>query len=254
MGRTIENEHDRTEILPTSPVESPAPGDPATPDLATGCRWKSCLTVSLVLLILIGCGGVGGYWYYVGQLEKYTATAPVVIPTVEYAPEQIQRLEAEIETFRQSIEREQPEPPDLVLSANQINALIARHPELKGRVHLDILDDKMVGDVSFPTDALPGGEGRFFNAKVTFDLAIEDRLLRIRLEEATVNGEAVPDSVLEAMDNQNFTSEINRNPNVAHWMGRFESLTIKDGKVFLKPKPPEPAESTKAGVEDLGIR
>jgi len=206
------------------------------------------------LFFIVGCGGIGGYWYYVGQVEKYTADVAVAIPSVEYAPEQIQKLEAKIETFRQKIEQEQPEPPDLVLSAEQINALIARHPQLKGRVHLMILDDKMVGDVSFPTDALPGGEGRFFNAKVTFDLAIEDSLLAIRLEEATVNGEEVPKSLLGAVAEQDFAGEINRNPNVARWLGRFESLTIRDGKVFLKPKPPEQTASEKASIEDLGLR
>ncbi|EMI16856.1 signal peptide protein [Rhodopirellula maiorica SM1] len=209
-----------------------------------GCWFYGCLAGFFFFTAAVGCVAAGAYWLYMGQVEKFTATAPVELPTVEYAPEQYKELEAEIETFKQSLEVPEPEIQykELVLTARDINALISRDESLRGKLHIEIVEGQVVGDVSVPTDMLPGGEGRYFNAKAHFDVSLEEGLVVIKLIGAEVKGSEVPQTIVDAMAGENLAKDLYENPETAKWLSRFEQIEFEDDRVRLRVRTDTPNE------------
>ena len=208
-----------------------------------GCWAWGCLSV-LVIGVIGSVGiGIGGYMLVSNQVQTYTAEAPKQLPIVEYEPEQLAALEERLETFK-TVAEEGKQAEELVLTANDINALIQSNEKLKGKVFAKIEDGQVGGDVSFPTDIFPGGKGRFFNAYATFDVSMHKGVLIVTLTGAEVNGEPVPPHIIEAMSRENLAKDAYKDPETAKMMRRVESLNIDDDKIILKLKPESETEAS----------
>ena len=149
--------------------------------------------------------------------------------------EELAEVETRVNDFKESLE-EGESSNDLVLTADEINALINSQPQLKGRLFVTIKDGRIAGDVSIPTDFLPGGKGRFFNASGTFDVTLENGVLIVTLASATVQGNPVPAEFIEQMRGENLARDAYNDPEVADTLRKFESLTIVDDKIILTPR------------------
>ena len=197
---------------------------------------------------LMICAGVGGYWFLTGQVQKYTAEAPLELPTVQYEPEELAALKTKMESFEKAIDEGDPSTREIEISADDINALIANEETLKGKAFVKIEEGKLVGDVSFPVDKIPGGKGRYFNGSATLDASMEGGVLIEPLTDAEVNGEKLPQQFIDAMANENLAKEMYKNPENAKTMRRFEDIRIEDDKVILTLKPVE--DPTNSDIDD----
>lgn len=156
------------------------PGGPIDPTKNGRCLLYGCIGVFVGGLLLILCAGFATYFTVRKQVEKYTSTQPLDLPTVQYSDEKLAELESRLESFQAVVTAgEDPEsdtvPPtqiveendsnpdaselassdltspdqdqdqvvedtqesnlpvrELVLSADDINALIAREEKLRG--------------------------------------------------------------------------------------------------------------------------
>jgi hypothetical protein len=205
------------------------------------------------LAVLAICGGFGFYWFVSSQVTKYTSETPVELPMVDYTPAQIEALESRLDTFKTTVESGESPTEDLVLTAEEINALINQQEELKGKVFVKISDGQVTGDVSFPTDAIPGGRGRYFNGSVSLDVSMENGVLIVTLADAEVNGEPVPEKIIEGMASENLAKDLYKDPENAKLMRRVEAVVIEDNKIILKMRREEPtgqdAAATAAGSQ-----
>jgi hypothetical protein len=197
---------------------------------------------------LMICAGVGGYWFLTGQVQKYTAEAPLELPTVQYEPEELAALKTKMESFEKAIDEGDPSTREIEISADDINALIANEETLKGKAFVKIEEGKLVGDVSFPVDKIPGGKGRYFNGSATLNASMEGGVLIVTLTDAEVNGEKLPQQFIDAMANENLAKEMYKNPENAKTMRRFEDIRIEDDKVILTLKPVE--DPTNSDIDD----
>ena len=122
-----------------------------------GCFFYGCIIAS-VLAVLAGdsrghprlrrlTAGLGQ------MVNEYTATAPEQLPTVEMPAEKRQELKDRVEAFRKAVEAGTAIEP-LVLTSDDLNALIEKNPELKGTVYVKVEGDQVKGRVSFPLDKL----------------------------------------------------------------------------------------------------
>lgn len=200
-----------------------------------GCLW-GCLIVAGLGISLVVCAGLGGYWFVSSTIAKYTADAPVELPTVEYDEAQMRELENRMETFQKGLQSGEPPAEDLVLTAEEINALIATNKDFRGRVFVEIVDGQVKGDVSFPLSDIPGGQGRYFNGSATFDVSMEDGVLIVTAEQAEVNGSPVPPSIMEGIRQENLAKDLYKDAENAKFMRQFEDIRIEDGKVILRVK------------------
>ncbi len=220
------------------------PSEPSPPQSRGGCAnvgcGGGCLIVGGLLLVIGLCGGGGFYLWLSNRVEKFTAEKPVDLPTVELPAAEIAELETRINSFKVAVENkpaadDNTEPTDeLVLTADEINALINKNEQVRGKVFVKIEAGQVSGDVSIPTDAIPGGKGRYFNGTVTFDVSMEGGVLIVTLVDAKVGGEQVPQAVLEAVGKENLAKDLYKNPENAKLMRRFDSISVEDDKIVLK--------------------
>ncbi len=246
-----------------NPFQS-APNPTATgkpPETKTGrCLLLGCIGVFVTGLLLIVCAGFGTYFAVQKQVEKYTATEPADIPTVEYSDEELETLQARLDGFQTTLKPEpEPEPPpegerseiavepnakseatpvsELVLTADDINALIATNPDLKGRLFVAIDDGKITGEISVPIESfVPGSKGRYLNGSGTFDVSLDEGVLFVTLDSAEVKGEPIPEAVMQSMRKQNLAKDLYKDKDTADMIRRFESIRIEDDKIIAKLK------------------
>lgn len=188
----------------------------------------------LGLVVVVG-GGLSAYWWVQSQVNRYTADAPANLPVVELSEAERAEIKARVDEFKQKIDAGET-PEDLVLTTKEINAMISADDDLKGKVYIEIQDGEITGDVSIPTDAIPGGKGRYFNASATFDVSLENGVLIVTLTDAEVKGEKIPQEILEAMGKENLAKDIYKDPEVAEALRRIETVSIEEDKIVLKPR------------------
>ena len=270
------NRFNRSPYDPTQP--SSADGSPVgngTPKKqGLGCWFWGCLgTLVFTMIAMVGLG-FASYWFLTGQVAKYTDTEAADIQVVEIDEAEMEALQARIDAFTSQVtpkdeedavidgkeepdstivqndkpgsdeeapEEATPEPiQELALTADEINALIAAQNELKGRVFVRIEDGRVFGTVSIPTDMVPGGSGRFFNADAEFDVSMEDGILVVRLVDASVKGERIPDAILDGFSEENLAQDAYKNAENAEMLRKFESIQVRDDSIILKLKRVEP--------------
>jgi hypothetical protein len=232
------------------PSEPPRAGDGPpfegdTPRRGRGCLFWGCLTLAVVLLVLLIGFGVAVYFTLQHFIEHHTADRPLDIAVVELPEDQMRALEARFEAFEKSIQQGQ-QPPDLEISARELNALVAQDPDLRGRVFVRIADGKIGGDLSLPMDDVPGGRGRYLNASVDFHVAIDGGSLIVTLADAKVNGAALPPPILKSVAGKNLAEGVSERRENAEVLRQFESLRIVDDKILLQARrnPAAPAQET----------
>ena len=207
--------------------------------------WIGCATVAGLMLLLVVGGGVGGYFYLKGQITHYTSETPEKIPEVKYSEEQQISVQERVETFRSSLDKDNADAP-LVLSAEELNALISENKDLKGRVFLRLDEGKASADVSFPTDAFPMGKGRYFNGSVSVKVILQNGVLIVTLDEAEVNGEKVPEEILKQMRGQNLAKDAYKDAATASVISKIDKVVIEKDQITIVPRKPSqdaPVES-----------
>lgn len=154
---------------------------------------------------------------------------------LELSDEELAAIQARIDAFKETIEAGDT-PEDLVLTAQELNALITQDEDMRGKVFVRIADGEVSGDVSIPTDFLPGGKGRFFNASATFEVSLENGVLIVTLQDAEVKGEKLPQQFIDGMGKENLAKDAYKDPEVAATLRRIESISIENDKIVLKPR------------------
>ena len=217
-----------------------------------GCLFYGCLgaiVLLLLMLVLIGSCGYMGYRSYMNIVQSYTDTAPQPLPMNNSTPEQQQAVDARVQAFDQKVTAGEPTQP-LVLTADDLNAIVASKPELRDRVFLTIDDDKIKGEVSIPLDkmnlpAFLGLKGRYLNGKGAFKIALANGQLYVTLDSLEVRGEQVPESAMAQLRVKNLAEEYNKDPKNREALSKYDSLTVDDGKVTItaSPKNAPPADA-----------
>ena len=215
-----------------------------------GCFFYGCLTVVVLSVLAILVAGFAAYRFWTGQIKQFTADAPIELPVVDFTPEELAEIEGRIETFKTAIEQEGP-TEELVLTADEINTLIMKEEDLRGRAFIRIAEGEISADVSIPTDGLPGGRGRFFNASATLDVSMEDGVLIVTLADAMVDGTPIPAVVSEALKGENLAQDLYKDAETAELLRRIESFSLEDDRVVLRVRPAPKAAS--ATEEDAPI-
>jgi len=221
---------------------------PTTPPKRRGCLFYGCITV--VLLIVVTLGGL--YWgvsrFIKGTLTEWSDTAPLQLPVVTAAPGVYEATRSRVEEFIKAIEANQPAAP-LVLTAEEINALIAGAPELgdvRGRVYISIPGDEVEGQVSLPLAGF-GLADRYVNGRASFAVSHDYGVLVVTLKRLEVNGKLVPDTFMNELGRENLAAEFTKDATRAEALRRIEKIEVADGRIIVTPKD---AVAPEGGVVD----
>ncbi|MEL6107394.1 MAG: hypothetical protein AAFU85_15245 [Planctomycetota bacterium] len=200
---------------------------------SNGCLWGCLIGVGLTFVGVLCMGGLG-YWVIKSTVGAYTSDQAMEIETVEYSEEDLAALKARMDAFNDAIEEGKVPNEDLVLTAADINALIASDEFLRGKVFVRIEDGEIEGDVSIPLDELPGLGGRYFNGSATMDVSMDDGNLFVYAKEAEVNGQPVPEQFMKGMRNENIAKEMNQDREKRKFLRKFQDIRIDDDKLILE--------------------
>ena len=238
----------------TQYYEKPTPytavqGYASPPQKQRGCLFYGCLIaiiLTVVSLVAVGVAAYVGYRYYANLVNQNTEPTPVALPKVELPEEELKSLTDRWESFRTALKEDQP-TEEIELSAQDINALIEQNEDLRGRVHIDIEDNKIKAQLSIPVDFLgPPGKGRFFNAEGELKASLEDENLVVKLVSAKIKGKPIDNRFMTSIKNENLAKNAGNNKENADQIAKLESIKVQDGKVIIVPRKRPGMETKKA--------
>ena len=204
-----------------------------------GCLFYGCLTV-LILAVVGGFTVFFGARYMIKSLvNNYTESSALELPPVNLTQAQQDELKRRIDAFKAALDGKVSTPP-LVLSADEINAMLAWQPEFKGRAHVAIEDNRVKATVSIPLDklALPGAKGRYLNGAATLNVVLLSGQLFVTAQSVEVRGKPLPEQFMAGLRSRNLAADATNNPDTAAAISKIESLEIKGGQVIITPKLP----------------
>ena len=205
-----------------------------------GCILWGCLGTSLAVLLVLGVASVGFYRFYNHQIVKYTSDAPRELPSAEVSDEEVEAISQRLEDFGTQFEQGDA-PQELVITVDEINALIASNPDWRGKVHVQIVEHNLRAELSIPTDAIPGGKGRYFNGSVTLHAELEEGILIMQIVDAEANGQPIPEILMEGIRQENLAKELYKDVETKT-LKRCEELIIESDRIILKVRPAKKAD------------
>lgn len=210
------------------------------PPKKRGCLFYGFLSLSLVALLVVLVGILGylflkratGAW-----VRDFTDTAPAPLEHVEYSRAQTDVLEGKVAAFKQALDGG-TNSLELVLTADDVNALISTERELKDKLIVRIDEDQVHGDISMPLSDIGPVKlgGRYLNATVTFKITLAHGALDVRLQNAQVKGKPLPSVLLSELKKNNLALEVQKDPKAAANISKFDSVVITNGTVILRNK------------------
>jgi hypothetical protein len=217
----------------------------------TGEKKSSCgkyLAIGCGVLVVLGLiGAVGLYFGLKGimgmAIEATTDAEPRELPQVPMTEREIEAVLSRANEFTQAVENGQPTEP-LVLSSNEINALIQNHPDfenLADMVYVTIADDAIQGEVSIPADRfipMEVAEGRYLNGSASFTVSLSSGRLMVFLESLQIGDTQVPSDVMTEIRRKNLAENAMDNPEIKPLIQKLDTIEVKDGNLIITPKKP----------------
>ena len=205
-----------------------------------GCFFWGCITSLIVggmgLLLMIAVVVMFGY-YANKMIQEYTDTVPDTIPVVNLPEDAQKELFARWDAFRKALD--DGSDAEITLNADEVNALIDRESELKGKVYATLVGDQVGAKISIPLGAsgIPGLGGRYLNGNASFTVKMsEEGDLDVRLKDLEVRGKKMTPEVKAQLAGNNLAQEYVKNPNNRELIDKIRKIQIKDSKVFIQAR------------------
>lgn len=215
-----------------------APPPPRQPRNWSCCLWGCLVAFIFVVLLTIALALIARSTL-MSFRDNWTSTQPQELPAVAIEPAALDALVQRVDAFAASVEQRSPAAP-LVLSQDEINALIQHHPDwrdLHDKVYVEIDDGMIKGLVNFPLDLIPLLGGRYLHGAVTFDVEFADGRLQVYVDSAIVNDQPLPEEYMAAIRRENLAQEFLRdNPDAQAVIDQIETIRIEDEKLIIVPK------------------
>ena len=203
--------------------------EPPPTQRGLGCFAKGCL-ILVVFFILLALSFVAGTYYAARYLRtEYFSTEHERLPISKATIEEEQAVRARWDAFEKAARNH--EPARIELTADDLNALIASEPKLRGDAFVTIEDNTAHLQVSMPIGRSWWLRGRYINAQCTVQSAPSGKVEDARITSIAVNGRAVGEEFLSwQYESWSFKRY------VAKWTGEtnLKTFEISDGKVILE--------------------
>jgi hypothetical protein len=203
--------------------------EPPPPQRGMGCFAKGCL-ILLAFVIFLGVAFVGGSYLAIRYLRThYFPTTSVELPRTTPSPEEQRAAMAKWQEFDSRARAH--EATRVEFSADELNALIAAEPALRGKAHVSIENDVARLQVSIPLGNAGWFKGHYINGECTIQSGAGGDPGSARITGVVVNDRPVAD---EALQWQYGPWSARRYINDWSAAENLKSFEIRDGKVILE--------------------
>jgi len=245
---------------PLTPQPSPNPYQglqqqpqfqPDAPKSGSGRKWFfgcGCGCLGLLLILAIVGYFLSGWvkTQATDLIGGYTATEPVKIEMLQLSPAEIEQSVGKFSAFQAGLATGAT-PVPLVLSGQDINALIQHHPSFKAladRASVTVEESTLRSQVSLNLDDIEipvpflaeAVKGRYFNGVATFSLGMAAGRPALYIEGLEVNGAEIPSQFMTEFSKQNLFEDAGKDPEIAAMVERIEDIRIENGELTIVPK------------------
>jgi hypothetical protein len=204
--------------------------EPPPPQRGMGCFAKGCLILT-VFFIVLAMAFTGGTFYAVRYLRaNYFPRTQVELPANTSSEREQQLALANWRIFERTARAHMP--ARIEMTADELNALIASNPKLRGKAYVTIEDNVARLRVSVPIVSSRWLRGHYVNGEGTVQSASSGDPEDARITNVIVNGHVVEEAALTWRYPWSLRSFISR------WTEENDLRTfeIHDGKVILETK------------------
>jgi hypothetical protein len=204
--------------------------EPPPQQRGLGCFAKGCL-ILVVFFILLALAFVAGTFYASRHLRtEYFSRYHEHLPVSHATAEQEEEVRARWDEFEKAIRAH--EATRIELSADDLNALIASEPKLRGNAYVTIDDNTAQLQVSVPIGKALWMSGGYINAQCSVRSGPSAKPEDARITSIIVNGKPVGEEFLSWQ----YGSLGSFKSLVTDWTGRtnLKTFEISDGKVILE--------------------
>src|SRR4051812_14254263 len=204
-----------------------------------GCFVKGCL-ILLVFVILLALSFVAGTYYATKYLRnEYFSETRERLPASNASLAEEQEVRARWDSFEKAARAK--EYARIELSADDLNALIAYEPKLRGAGYVTIDNNNARLQVSFAVPTSRWMKGRYVNAQCSVQSAPNGKPEDARITSIVVNGRPVGEDFLSwqygSWSFKRYIADWTMNTNL-------KTFEISDGKVILETNAQKPTTST----------
>jgi hypothetical protein len=203
---------------------------------------RGCLFYGFIMASVLLVFGILGVLAAMRGFLAVTDKTPVPVPETKMSQQEIQKVRQRVDAFREAVRGHQT-PSPLLLTADEINALIKSDPDLeplKGKLYVaEMKGDEVKTQFSVSMAELGAArfKDRYFNGYATIKPTLVNGNLRLKpVSVVTLRNRPFPDRYLEIIKSLNFAKGLNRNPRVSVGLDWIQSIDVKDGKLMIVPK------------------
>ena len=210
--------------------------EPPPQQRGLGCFAKGCL-ILVVFFILLALAFVAGTYFAAKYLRtEYFSEHHLRLPPNKATVEEEDAVRARWDAFEKAAHAH--EAARIELSADDLNALIASEPKVRGNAHVTIEDNTAHLQLSMPIGKTRWLNGRYLNGQCSVQSAPGGKPEDARITSIIVNGRPVGEEILSW---QYGTWSFKRY--VADWTGQtnLKTFEISDGKIILETNGSEQA-------------
>ena len=205
--------------------------EPPPPQRKGGCCGKGCLILA-AFLILLGIAFAAGTYFAVRYLRaEYFPAQRAALPPAVATPDQQQAVRTRWDEFEAAARAD--EPARIELTADDLNALIASEPDLRGKAQVTIENNIGHLRVSVPLEAVPWLRGHYVNAECTVQSAPDGNPDHARVTQIAINGRPVGEELLRW---QYGAWSLRRYMSTWSTERNLDTFEIAGGKVILENK------------------
>jgi hypothetical protein len=201
------------------------------PQQGIGCFAKGCL-ILIVFFIFLGVAIIGGTIYGVRYLRhNYFPVTNVQLPANTSTEPEQELARSKWYSFERTARAHAQ--ARIEMTADEVNALIASEPKLRGKAYVSINDNIGHLRVSVPLDEVRWLKGHYLNAECTVQSSVSGNPAGTRITSIVINGHTVSD---DALNFQYRPWSLRRY--LSDWTERnhLKTFEIRAGKVILESK------------------
>lgn len=233
----------------TPPAYRPGPA----PVQNSGGRTAACCGFGRLTALLVCVVGAILTWTFLKRevekgVEEFTSTEGVEIAPPEVSEPQIRDAVRRFDTFRDAMRADEATPP-LVLSDDDINAILFHHPdfaESAGVTRVSIEDNQLTSELSVDLESLDipveffaeRVKGRYFNGEITLSLGMIAGRPSLYVENLAVGGKPVPAFILKELRKENLLQEAASDPDFQKALEKVREVKIENDRLVIIPANP----------------